>query len=107
MKKFIICFLFCGLMFTQAHAETSVHEHCKSISNTAGLIMELRQKGVAMSAVMEIIINSDDSAAKNLYSHIIMTAYDSPRYSSDSYIKKAIEDFINLNYLFCMQALSD
>lgn len=70
-----------------AAAETK-QETCTLIGQVAAVIMEDRQDGVDMSKLMEI-------AEAKLLQRMVIFAYETPRYPSEGYKRKAVQDFAN------------
>lgn len=75
-------------------------ELCASVSTTAAEIMKARQNGVAMSKLIEIF-KKDDAA---IFRRLTISAYESPRYSTESMQEKSIQDFENKAFLDCYKA---
>ena len=76
-------------------------EVCTAVSETASLIMELRQSNAPLSAILEVV---RDVA---ILEELVMEAYKKPRYSSDEYQNNAIADFGNLAMLTCLQSYKE
>lgn len=70
---------------------------CKSIANSAALVMKARQQGIDMSKVLEAA--GSDSQGRAL----TIAAYKSPRFSTEHHQQRAIEDFRNDAFLGCVQ----
>jgi len=62
--------------------------------------MEHRQLGTSMSKIMKLS-GSDEIGRK-----IVVDAYENPRWSTESSIKKSIENFKNKWFLSCFKGLS-
>lgn len=75
---------------------------CTSVSTTAAEIMKARQNGVPMSKLIEIF-KKDDAA---IFRRLTISAYESPRYSTESIQEKSIQDFENKAFLDCYKATS-
>lgn len=69
---------------------------CKKWSELASSVMELRQKGVPMTALMA----TDNETIKK----IVIDAYSEPRLSTSKYQKEAIDDFANKYALECYKS---
>lgn len=93
MKKLIIALAF--MATTTAQAETI----CESYSGLAETIMDGRQTGTPMAAMIAIV--SDDAYA----THMVRTAYDQPRWHTGENQQRAIEDFRDAVYLECYKAV--
>lgn len=74
-------------------AETDV---CAQAGSLAAKIMEARQVGVPVSAVISIFEDDNMTA-------IILAAYQTPRFSSDEYQQRAIADFRNEIEVICYE----
>ena len=64
----------------------------------AATIMELRQEGVNMGSAMSV---TDNELARML----VIAAYDTPRFSTESYKQQAIQDFANEVMMVCYKEL--
>lgn len=82
------------LLATPLAAETEV-DRCKLIGGIAAQIMESRQLGIPLSDTMNIVNDID------ILKTMTITAYQSPRFSSDSYRQEAIKDFRNEVEVMC------
>jgi superfamily II DNA or RNA helicase len=81
-----------------------IEGNCKALSKTNALIMKARQNNMSMSEVMEIV--GSEKYDKNFQKHIrgvIIRAYDSPRFTLESYQQQAIDDFENEAMLNCIR----
>jgi hypothetical protein len=76
----------------------STSTFCTVIGDLAEAIMTNRQLGIPMSRMMEI--NGADDLARLM----VMEAYKEPRYSSDEYQRRAVQDFRNEIEVACYQA---
>ena len=95
MKKLILAALF---LPTLALAEKPTFEVCQSYSTYAETVMESRQLGVDMASAYEMVKD------EKILSTILMSAYDSPRYSTQDFKDNAISDFKNKWFLYCIQS---
>ena len=95
MNKLILAALF---LPTLAIAEETDFEICQSYSTYAEIVMENRQLGVDMASAYELVKD------EKLLSTILMSAYDSPRYSTQVVKDNAISDFKNKWFLACIQS---
>ena len=95
MKKLILAALF---LPTLAIAEDTDFEICQSYSTYAEKVMESRQLGVDMAALYELV--KDDKVMPT----IVMSAYDTSRFTTQDYKTKAISDFKNKWFLACIQS---
>lgn len=95
MKKLILAALFLPAL---ALAEKPTFEVCQSYSTYAETVMESRQLGVDMASAYEMVKD------EKILSTILMSAYDSPRYSTQDFKDNAISDFKNKWFLACIQS---
>ena len=95
MKKLILAALF---LPTLAIAEDTDFEICQSYSIYAETIMDGRQNGTDMAVLYELV--KDDK----VMSTIVMSAYDTSRFTTQDYKTKAISDFKNKWFLACIQS---
>jgi len=98
MKLFTIFALIFSIWSAQAAAE----DFCDSVGTFARTIMEARQTGVAMSKLVELTKQHgmDEGGMP-----IIIAAYEAPRYSTEEYRQREIQDFENQAYLACGKGL--
>jgi hypothetical protein len=82
------------LLATPLAAETE-DDHCKQLGVMAAKIMESRQVGVPLSNMMSI------AADNELLKAMILSAYQSSRFSTDAYRQEAITDFRNEVEVMC------
>jgi hypothetical protein len=82
------------LLATPLAAETEGHP-CEMLGGLAAQIMEARQVGVPLSDMMRI------SADSELIQALTISAYQSPRFSTDAYRQEAITDFRNEVEVMC------
>ena len=82
--------------------KTSNDGLCSSVSTTAKEIMKARQNGVAMSKLIEIF-KKEDAA---IFRRLTISAYESPRYSTEAMQEKSIQDFENEAFLDCYKAMN-
>ena len=93
MKKILLAVTLMSLLLTSQASEIS----CEQIEITARTIMEARQAGVPLKSVMKVVKTSD--AMKQ----VVIQAYDSSKYETDSYKKSAVEKFANKYYVSCLK----
>jgi hypothetical protein len=88
------------------HAEEDKTSGCTAISGLAETMMTNRQKGVAMSKMMELIkeIGKGSKITNSIESYVVR-AYEQPRYSSPEMQKRSIEEFRDEVHLECVKAL--
>lgn len=103
MRKYIAAVIMALASSTaQADAAAESAEYCKSISDLASSIMELRQDGVPMSRLLDGFakVQNDYSALTKL---IVIDAYERPRFDVEPYRQRAIVDFVDAHYLLCVK----
>lgn len=79
--------------------EMNTDELCDGLSSLSEKIMEARQAGVSLSNALGIV----QTEATRM---IVMDAWESPRYSTESVIQREIEDFRDRWHLTCLRAMS-
>ena len=89
-----------ALATTAQAEEPTPAELCKGLSETASSFMDARQRGVAMSKLMEIAGDS------SLMQAMVVDVYDVPRYTTDAHQTREVRDFENKVYLQCYRELS-
>jgi hypothetical protein len=99
------------LSYAEEKSIPSKTEQCTEIELLANTIMTVRQAGVSMSKIMKSIntvelISENDILMNELGTTLIVEAYEMSRFSSESYKKRAIEDFSNKAFLTCFKTLS-
>ena len=72
-------------------------ELCASVSELAKTTMQGRQGGAPMNKLMET------AKGNKLIEELIILAYDSPRYGTESMRAKSIENFRDKAYLECIK----
>lgn len=77
---------------------------CKSAAGTAKAIMSSRQKGVAMTEMMNKVVGAAEPTIKDTIKALVIEAYNRPRYSSPEYKLTAERDFEDYAYLNCIKA---
>ena len=80
--------------------EMNTDEMCDGLSSLSEKIMEARQAGVSLSNALGIV----QTEATRM---IVMDAWESPRYSTESIIQREIEDFRDRWHLTCLRAMSE
>lgn len=73
---------------------------CALVGEQAKRMMEHRQAGTAISTLMPHVNGS------KFYTNMLVSAYEEPRYSSDEYQTRAIQDFRNKWETACYMAKS-
>lgn len=69
---------------------------CKSLASVAEQFMTNRQHGVAMSDMMDIVKSGAD-----LHKHMVINAYNKPRYELEENQEREIAEFRDFYYLAC------
>lgn len=87
----------------QEELRAAMQSMCASKSSIARNMMISRQNGVSMSSVMSIVekIEADSPLDREEVRGMLISAYESPRYQTDSAQLRAVEDFENSIYLDC------
>jgi hypothetical protein len=93
MKKILLVATLMSLSLSSQAVEIS----CEQIETTARTIMDARQAGVPLKSIIKII--NDNEVMKQ----IVIQAYDSSKYETDSYKKSAVEKFANEYYVSCLK----
>jgi transketolase len=87
--------------------ESEVHIACKASAEFAEKIMEVRQAGMPIVDIMDIIESNNDkeSSFNEVAKNIIIDAYNEPRMFTDSLRKIIISEFSNKTYSSCVREL--
>jgi soluble P-type ATPase len=81
---------------------------CSSVAQTAEAMQVLNQKQAPLQRVMDIINSSDAGEnLKKLNRALAMKAYSVPRFGSEEYKQKAIDDFRDKEHLLCLKAVGN
>ncbi len=99
MKKIILAVLLMTAASTSQAATD--HETCVAVQGIAKAVMKNRQTGVGIDSVMGIANNA--GKLKPLITDIVITAYDSPKFSTSDYQEEAITEFGNSYYIDCIK----
>lgn len=101
MKKMIgISLVMVGLS-TQCFA-SNWKETCSSVGELAQIIMEKRQDGVAMEALIDSVSKTEKP---ELAEELIISAYEKSQYNGEDYKRKAIAEFRDSAYLQCVKSM--
>lgn len=86
-----------ALLSTSAIANTQNEEFksCKVLEQTAGLVMQARQDGMAMSDLLEAVQHNKLGQA------VVIDAFKVSRYHTQSMKQRAVQDFKNLIFKTC------
>jgi ABC-type oligopeptide transport system substrate-binding subunit len=95
----------CGSVAT---AGNSVY--CQAVSETAYAIQKARQSGVSMAKLIEIAERSNDgtpsgNVAVGTIRAMVIRAYEIPRFSSEVFKQRAMEDFRDQETLRCLKGM--
>ena len=74
---------------------------CSAMSSSAETIMQERQRGADMQALMQRAIE-----ANAIYEDVVVEAYDAPRYATKRHQRREIKRFKNRWYAICHRAMS-
>ena len=74
---------------------------CSAMSSSAETIMQDRQRGADMQAVMERALE-----ANAIYEDVVVEAYDAPRYATKKHQRREVKRFKNRWYGICHRAMS-
>lgn len=77
---------------------------CKSSAGAAKAIMGSRQRGAAMTEMMDKVVRPAEPFIKDVIKAFVMDAYSRPRFDTPEFQQKAILDFENYAYLSCLKA---
>lgn len=98
-----------GLSFgSVATAGNSVY--CQSVSETAYTFQKARQSGVSMAKMIEIAEQANDGTPTGkvlagALRAMVIRAYEVPRYSSEVFKQRAMEDFRDQEALRCLKGM--
>lgn len=87
--------LFPSLGFAQAN-------HCEALQDTAHKIMRMYQDGLPVTSAMEAFTQSEKDAAINKI--MVEVAYDTDKFETQEDKEKAVLDFSNHMYMFCLRS---
>ena len=98
MKKLLLTVATLLAVTSTAQADT---EKCTFISESAELIMQLRQSNAPIADVLKITEDFE------VLLELVIKAYETPRYNSEEYKDNAIIDFSNLAMVSCLQSFKE
>lgn len=75
-------------------------DYCEKISEISEAIMESRQRGVSLS-------NALGTSPLDIVRTIVLDAWESPRYSTESVVQREVDDFRDQWHLVCLKAMRD
>ena len=90
------------LLPVAAIAEPTPHEFCTEIAGLAEVIMEGRQNGTPMPAMMDVAAQGNDTEMNRITEALIIDAFGHPRYSTERVKQRTIGDFADSAYLSCI-----
>jgi hypothetical protein len=92
------------LASTSAFAQTASSEAvCTKLSQLSAQIMKNRQAGTPLSGMMEVTSKSTNAEVNRVTRKILLLAYDEPRFGTESYQQRSINDFSNKIMLACLK----
>lgn len=77
---------------------------CKSSASAAKSIMSSRQRGAAMTEMMDKVVRPAEPFIRDIIKAFVIDAYSRPRFDTPEFQQKAILDFENHAYLSCLKA---
>jgi len=89
------------ILFSMTNSKAYVFDDCNEVSNLAGLMMELRQGGWAVSSLISMNEIASEPDKTNALDEITIEAYEVTRFTGETIKKMAIEEFRNKIYLRC------
>jgi hypothetical protein len=105
MKKLLIMLIFLVLPMTCA-ARDGWQETCKQTSSLAREIMQIRQKGVPESKLIDTLSSGGNEAANRVTTQLILRAYKQPHYQTPAMQDRSVQDFENETYSACADELT-
>ena len=103
MSKVLLVFITIWFFAIPAHAEDGV---CRAVAGLAENVMVARQAGVKLSVLLqELEAEPTDSTA--VIREVIIGAYEKPRFTTEAYVKRAIEEYRNTWHVNCLRAMED
>lgn len=84
---------------TLAASAAATADECREAGDAAAAVMVARQAGTAISALMP-----DMAARGDRYVEMLLMAYERPRYSSDEFQQREVEDYRSLWETGCYRA---
>ena len=98
------------LLFIIASSQTNADiltDNCTAIGDLARNIMEKRQSGTDMSAMMSVVEKlADENPIKGIGKTIVIMAYEMPLFSLDENKRQTISEFANQVQVKCYQGAS-
>jgi len=103
MKRFIVAVVGSFVLWA---SPVSAWDVCKHVEEMAENIMKNRQAGASMSDMMEIANSTESEATRTVARHLVVKAYEMPRFSTEEHKRNIIIRFKNKAYLECYKALN-
>ena len=92
---------FASIALTLVLATSAQADQCQDAGDLAEAVMTARQNGAPISQLMEI------ANGQEVIVQMVLMAYGEPRYSTDEFRSRAVEDFRNLWEVGCYQAMTE
>ncbi|HCR88274.1 MULTISPECIES: hypothetical protein [Psychrobacter] len=94
---------------TAAYSDAGIEEYCFEASQLSRHVMTSRQLGDPIENALAVrdraFEKSKDESSRKVHTEIILEAYSSPAYSTESFIQSEIDEFTAKNYIACIQAM--
>src|SRR5690625_3126518 len=90
------------LLPSVAIADPTPNEFCTEIAGLAEAVMEGRQNGTPMPAMMDVAAQGSDKEINSVMEALIIEAFSHPRYSTERVKQSTIGDFADSAYLSCI-----
>lgn len=78
-------------------------EECKGMSEIAGTMMDLRQRGASMSRLMDVATNEEDPYWQGVFQALVEQAFNRQRYDTPEARALAVSEFADVAYMGCLQ----
>lgn len=105
MRKKIIVGIVLGMVSLSVLAEEN-RDPCLWVSNLAERIMKSRQNEVPMAKIMGVVSGGEaPDEMKKIMKDMVIDAYETPAFSTETNKAKAISQFQNDMYLGCVKAI--
>lgn len=107
MRNILIAALIAATLYSPVKAETmSETQLCTVASELAKMVMQKRQEGVLMSAILVALDKVERNPFIDLSKKLVIAAYEKPRYSTEDFKNRAIIDFANESMSVCMATVN-
>ena len=104
MNKVLLVFIAIWFFAIPAHAEDDV---CRSVAGLAEKVMVARQAGVKLSAILQELETRSVGNAKPVIREVILGAYEKPRFTTEAYVERVIEEYRNTWHVECLRAMEN